>query len=67
MEHATITGPDFQGFVSIETKGKQLSIRFTWSVLARLQDELGEDFISLSSRAIDETKIKDIAFMAAAA
>lgn len=66
MKNATVTGPTFDGFVSIETKGKQLSLRFTWASLAKLQDELGEDFISLSSRALDETNIKDLALLAAA-
>ena len=64
--HAKVTGPTFDGFVSIETKGKQLSLRFTWASLAKLQDELGDDFVSLSSRALDETKIADLAHLAAA-
>ena len=63
--HATVTGPTFDGFVSIETKGKQLSLRFTLAALAKLQDELGGDFVTLSSRALDETKLEDLARLAA--
>lgn len=67
MHSADISKPDHDGFVMVRYNDKTLSLRFSWAVLDALQKELGDDFIVMSSKALNETDIASITTLASKA